>query len=185
MHKPATQNDVATAAKVSTATVSRVLNQPDNVSPSVRLRVEQAMEKLNYVADAAARALASKRSQCIGAVIPTIAHSIFSEGLEAFEATLNQANYSLMLTNSGYDEDQELAQVRTLIERGVDAIMLIGYNHKPQIYELLQQRNIPYVLTWAYRQQSHHPCVGFDNFASAKCMPEHLLKLGHRQFGLV
>jgi LacI family transcriptional regulator len=185
MHKPATQSDVAKVAQVSTATVSRVLNQPDSVSPTVRLRVEQAMGELNYVADAAARALASKRSQCIGAVIPTIAHSIFAEGLEAFEAALNQANYGLMLTNSGYDEDQEWAQIRTLIERGVDAIMLVGYNHKPQVYELLQQRNIPYVLTWAFRQHSHHPCVGFDNFISAQHIPEHLLKLGHRRFGLI
>ena len=66
-HKPATQGDVARAAGVSTATVSRVINQPNSVRAGVRQRVETAIEELHYVADAAARALASKRSRCIGA----------------------------------------------------------------------------------------------------------------------
>ena len=185
MNKPATQTDVAKAARVSTATVSRVLNQPDHVRPEVRARVQAVMQQLNYVADAAARALASKRSGTIGAVIPTLSNAIFADGIEAFENTINSANLSLMLTTSGYDPQQELAQVRTLIERGVDAIMLVGFTHDPLVYELLTQRNIPYVETWAYRQDPQHPCVGFDNTKAATLAPQYLLDLGHRKFAII
>ena len=184
-NKPATQGDVAKAAGVSTATVSRVINQPESVRIGVRQRVQEAIAELQYVADAAARALASKRSRCIGAVIPTFANAIFADGIEAFEATLNQAGLSLMLTISGYNLDNELSQVRTLIERGVDALMLVGLNHDPSIYLLLQQRNIPYVHTWAFRNDTPHPCVGFDNYAAAKQLPLHLTSLGHREFAIV
>ena len=183
--KPATQTDVAKAAEVSTATVSRVLNQPDSVKPAVRERVLNAIAQLNYVADAAARALASKRSGTIGAVIPTLSNAIFADGIEAFESTLNAANLSLMLTTFAYDPQQELAQVRTLIERGVDAILLVGLKHDPLIYQLLAQRNIPFVETWAYRDDPNYPCVGFDNSKAALQAPQYLLDLGHRDFAVI
>jgi len=183
--KPATQTDVAKAAEVSTATVSRVLNQPDSVKPAVRKRVRNAIAQLNYVADAAARALASKRSGTIGAVIPTLSNAIFADGIEAFESTLNAANLSLMLTTFGYDQQQELAQVRTLIERGVDAILLVGLSHDPVVYQLLGQRNIPFVETWAFRDNPNYPCVGFNNSTAALQAPQYLLDLGHRDFAVI
>lgn len=183
--KPATQTDVAKAAEVSTATVSRVLNQPDSVRPAVRDRVLGVIKELNYVADAAARSLASKRSGTIGAVIPTLSNAIFADGIEAFENKLNAANLSLMLTTFGYDPQLELAQVRTLIERGTDAILLVGLKHDPLIYELLNQRNIPFVETWAYRDDPNYPCVGFDNSKAAKQAPQYLLDLGHRHFAVI
>ena len=92
--KPATQGDVAKAAGVSTATVSRVINQPESVRIGVRQRVQETIAELQYVADAAARALASKRSRCIGAVIPTLANAIFADGIEAFESQLNLSSLS-------------------------------------------------------------------------------------------
>lgn len=185
LNKQATQGDVAKAAGVSTATVSRVINQPDSVRMPVRLRVEAAITQLQYVADAAARALASKRSRCIGAVIPTLANAIFADGIEAFQTQLNEAGLSLMLTSSSYDTKHELTQVRTLIERGVDAVMLVGLDHDPLIYSLLKQRKIPYVLTWAYNKDCPHPCVGFDNYAAAKLIPTHLANLGHQKFAVI
>ena len=179
--KPATQSDVAKAAGVSTATVSRVLNQPDSVRPAQRQKVEEAINELNYVADAAARTLASKRSASIGAVIPTLAHDIFAHGISAFEQTLKQANYSLLLATSDYDQEQELSQVRTLVERGVDGILLVGQIHSPKVYELLQQRQIPFVESWAYRQDDNFPCVGFDNHQAGRIAPEYLIAQGHEQ----
>ena len=178
--KPATQSDVAKAAGVSTATVSRVLNQPDSVRPAQRKKVEAAINELNYVADAAARTLASKRSASIGAVIPTLAHDIFAHGISAFEKTLKLANYSLLLATSDYDQEQELSQVRTLVERGVDGILLVGQIHSPKVYELLRQRQIPFVESWAYRPDDNFPCVGFDNHQAGRIAPEYLITQGHK-----
>lgn len=183
--KPATQSDVAKAAGVSTATVSRVLNQPDSVRPKQRKKVEAAIYQLNYVADAAARTLASKRSASIGAVIPTLASDIFANGISAFEQTLKQANYSLLLATSDYDLEQELSQVRTLIERGVDGILLVGQIHDPKVYDLLEQRQIPFVESWAYRNDPRYPCVGFDNYQAARLAPQFLLQQGHKDIAVI
>lgn len=183
--RPATQADVAKAAGVSTATVSRVLNQPDSVRPAQRQKVEAAINKLNYVADAAARTLASKRSASIGAVIPTLASDIFAHGISAFEQTLKQANYSLLLATSDYDLQQELSQVRSLVERGVDGILLVGQIHDPKVYEILEQRQIPFVESWAYRDDPRYPCVGFDNYQAARLAPEYLIQQGHTQIAVI
>ena len=77
--------DVAHHAGVSTATVSRVLNQPDLVRRTLRDRVEASINDLGYVAHGAARALASRRSRIIGAIVPTIDNAIFSSSIQSLQ----------------------------------------------------------------------------------------------------
>lgn len=185
--------DVARAAKVSTATVSRVLNTPDAVRGELRDRVREHIKRLGYVADGAARALASRRSRTIGAVIPTLASAIFAEGMDAFEARLGESGHALVLAQSGYDATQELRHVQNLVERGVDAVLLVGSAHDPAILALLQRRAIPYVETWTHRapplpdaaEGAETPCVGFNNVEAARRMAAHLLDLGHREIAMV
>ena len=184
-NKAPTQRDVANAAGVSTATVSRVLNNPTSVKQVVRERVQTVINQLNYLTDASARSLAGKHSGIIGAVIPTLSNAIFADGIEAFEATLQPAGYSLMLTTSNYKADLELAQVRTLIEQGVDGILLVGQMHDPKVYELLHQRQTPYVETWSYRNDPNFPCVGFDNYRAGQIAPKHFIELGHRNMAVI
>ena len=80
--KSPTIADVAERAEVSTATVSRCINQPDKVKPIVRERITKAINALGYVPSGAARALASRRTHTIGAIVPTIDNSIFSEAIQ-------------------------------------------------------------------------------------------------------
>ena len=79
--KNATLSDVAKAAKVSASTVSRVLRNPDVVSAEFQSRVRQAVDKLGYVPDPAARSLASARSENIGVVIPSVTNNVFVDVL--------------------------------------------------------------------------------------------------------
>ena len=74
---------------------------------------------------------------------------------------------------------------RTLIERGVDGLVLLGTTHHPDIYRMLEPHNLPYVLTWAFDESGNHPCVGFDNRAAGMCIANHLLDLGHRRFAMI
>lgn len=183
--------DVAGAAGVSTATVSRVINRPDTVRLALRERVRAEIERLGYVADGAARALASRRSRTVGAVIPTLASAIFAEGMDAFEARLGESGYALVLAQSGYDATQERRQVHNLIEQGVDALLLVGSVHDPAIYELLDRHAVPFVETWTYHADAAapaaqvHPCVGFDNRRAAFRMTAHLIELGHCDIAMV
>ena len=182
---PVTLEDVAQAAGVSTATVSRVLNNPDGVRPPLRQAVEAQIARLGYVRHGAARALASRRSDTIGAVIPTLDSAIFAAGVNALEARLRELGYSLFLAVSNYRPDQELAQVRNLVERGIDGLVLVGLRHEAALATLLAQQKVPHVATWAHDPESPYPCVGFDNAAAAAQIGRHLLDLGHRRVAML
>lgn len=180
-----TIDDIAKAAGVSTATVSRVLNTPDVVRPKLRERVEDHVRKLGYVRHGAARALASARSHTVGVVIPTLDSAIFSSGVNAMENCLQKAGYTLVLSVTNYDREQEFVQIRRLIECGVDAMILVGKDHDEDTIRLLSQRNCPFVITWAFNETAGLPCVGFNNENAAREITQHLIDLGHRRIGAI
>ena len=177
--------DVARLAGVSTATVSRVYNAPDKVSASVRTRVEEAALSLKWIPNAAGRALASSRSHIAGIIIPTLDDQVFASQVSGMQATFAAHDITLFVGCSNYDAAQAVVQVRAMLARGVEAIALVGEAHPPEVFDALKQYNVPYVLTYAYRQGSEHVCVGFDNRAAFAEITEHLLGLGHRAFGVV
>ncbi len=180
-----TIDDIAKAAGVSTATVSRVLNTPDVVRPALRKRVEDHVRELGYVRHGAARALASARSHTVGVIIPTLESAIFSSGVNSMESRLRENGYTLVLSVTNYDHAQEFIQVRRLIERGVDAMILVGRDHDDDTIRLLTQRKCPFVTTWAFAEQSELPCVGFDNQEAAREITQHLIDLGHHRIAAI
>lgn len=175
-----TLQDVAARAGVSPATASRCLNAPARVRPASRARVEQAIAELGYVMRGSARALKTQRSFTVGAIIPTIDNAIFARGVQSLQNALMDAGYTLLLASSNYDPERELEQARSLVVRGIDAMMLVGEYHAPALYTLLDQMKIPFVNTWTYHASGGHPCVGFDNQESAAQVASYLLDLGHR-----
>lgn len=183
--KAARLEDVAQLARVSTATVSRALTLPHKVKARTLERVQQAARTLGYVAHGAARALASRRTHAIGAVVPTLDNAIFANTIQALQRRLDAAGYVLLLASHDFDAGIEARVTRTLIERGVDGLVLLGTTHHPEIYRMLESHNLPYVLTWAFDENGNHPCVGFDNHAAGMRMANHLLDLGHRRFAMI
>ncbi|MFM2029500.1 MAG: hypothetical protein RL517_691, partial [Pseudomonadota bacterium] len=94
MKKPigtVTIHDVAAAANVSTATVSRALNRPDTVSAALKEKINGVIKRLGYIPNAGARALMLRRSGTIGAIVPTLDNAIFAQGLAEFQKQLNYA----------------------------------------------------------------------------------------------
>lgn len=177
--------DVARLARVSTATVSRVLNRPSAVTPELRKSVQQAVENLGYVPHGAARALASRRSNTIGAVIPTVDNAIFASSVQALQACLYDAGLTLLLASSDYDYERERRQVQSLIERGIDGLIMVGERRDGSVYELLEMKQIPFVNTWIYDDASPHPCIGFDNRRAAHQVASYVLDIGHRRVAMV
>jgi LacI family transcriptional regulator len=121
-----TSEDVARAASVSPATISRVLNHPEIVRPELRDKVTRAISGLSYTRDSAARALKSGRMRTIGAIVPTLGLSIFAEGVEALQNRLSESGYTLFIANSQYDQRREFQETQSLIERGIDGLVLVG-----------------------------------------------------------
>lgn len=180
-----TLNDVAALADVSAATVSRAINRPDLVKPALRARIAAAIAELGYVPNGTARALASRRTKALGAVVPTFSNTIFSETVSAFQNRLDDLGYAMFLTSTEYDSAREIRRVRTLVERGIDGLMLVGYQHDVALYALLRERRIPFVNTWATAEDSPYPAIGFDGRRGGEMVAEYLLSLGHRDFGIV
>ncbi len=181
----ANQADIARAAGVSTATVSRALNGTGVVTEDARARIDAAIAELGYMPHGAARALASRRSHTVGAVIPTLASAIFAAGVDAFERRLNENGLTLLLALSNYDLETELQKVQTLLERGVDAIMLVGGAHAPGVHEAIARGGVPYIHTWAWEEDTVHPQVGFDNYKTMRKLAEHLGRTGHYDVAMI
>ena len=186
MNRPApTVQDVARAAGVSTATVSRALNQPGSVRPALREQVLAAVARLGYVAHAGARAMSLRRSGTVGVVVPTIDNAIFASGLQAFQRRMAEAGQVVLLAFSDYDPAQEDAQVQALLARGVDALALTGVSQRPELLALLARRGLPWVHTGAFPAPPGQACVGFRNRVAIARAVQYLLDLGHRRIGML
>jgi LacI family transcriptional regulator len=183
MQKKSRIQDVALAAGVSTATVSRALSRPERVSEKTRRVVEQAVKRLHYVPDAAGRALASGRTHTIGCVIPTLDLAIFARSTHALQSTLAQAGYQLLVASHNYDLAVEAELVRAFQQRGVDAMVLVGAEHHAKLWEQVKAWGKPTLLTWVCDERL--PSVGFDNAKAASLATGHLIELGHRRVGLI
>jgi LacI family transcriptional regulator len=177
--------DVARLAGVSTATVSRVINSPEQVDASTQKLVQDAVGKLRYVPHGAARALRSARSHMVGAVVPSFDYALYARTTSAMQAVLDARGYSLVLAEHHYDLKAELRTTEQLIRRGVDAFVFVGLDHDPALFTLLESYGRPYVLTWGVDPMRRHPSIGFDNRAATFEMTRHLIGLGHRRFGLL
>jgi len=119
-----TLDDVANAAGVSTATVSRCLNEKQKVSPKTMAKVMAAVESLGYTPNFNARAMAAKQSFTIGAIIPTMENAIFARGLQAFQEKLLEKGYNLLVSSSAYQPKLEAQQIRELVARGADGLLV-------------------------------------------------------------
>ena len=175
--------DVAKRAGVSTATVSRVINGTAVVSEEMRRRVEQACATLGYIPNGAARALSTRRTRTIGAVVPTIENDGFARTVFALQRSLQQAGRTLLLANSDYDPAIELEAVMRLLSQGIDGLMLIGGEHDKLLRKHLDRKHVPVIEAWTLGDPA--ASVGFDNARAASVLTDHLLDLGHRRIAVV
>jgi len=178
-------SDVARAAGVSLSTASRALSEPALVRLGTRERVREAAAMLGYVPHGAARALATRRSRTIGAVFPPVDNPIFAAATQALAHELAASGYTLLLATHEYDPSAELEVTRTLLERGVDGLVLVGLDHDPELYRLVSRAGVPYDLAWSLDRAGFHPCVGVAHRLASVRVTQHLLELGHREFAVI
>ncbi|MDE2081798.1 MAG: LacI family DNA-binding transcriptional regulator [Burkholderiales bacterium] len=177
--------DVARAAGVSTATVSRVLNTPGAVREALRARVADAVARLGYVPHAGARSLKLQRSGTVGAIFPTIDNAIFAKAIDALQQRLAAAGIQLLIATSGYDLETEARQVVNLVTRGAEGLVLCGLSQSPPLLQFLRQRGLPVVHAMTYPAPPGTACVGFDNARAIGQAVRYLLDLGHRRIAML
>ena len=179
-----TLDDVARAAGVSTATVSRCLNAPDRVIAPTRERVMKAVEALGYTPDFGGRALASRRTNTVGAIIPTMDNAIFARGLQSFQEALSKFGKTLLVASSGYSPAREREQMEVMAGRGVDGMLLIGSARPDSSVDFLRRRGIPFLGAWNLGDAEGY-FVGFDNHAPAAELTRMVLDKGHRRLAMI
>lgn len=176
--------DVARQAGVSVATVSRVFNLPDKVTPATRAHVEQVAQTLGYLPNASARTLRTQRSRVIGVVLPTLLNPVFAECLQGIAQAAVSAGYAILPFASEYLLAQEDRAVHLLLAGNVDGMILVVSDPATSIaLQRLAEAGLPYVL--AYNRHPDHPCVSVDGEQAVAELVAHLAALGHRRITMV
>ncbi|WP_246731872.1 substrate-binding domain-containing protein [Methylocapsa sp. S129] len=101
------------------------------------------------------------------------------------QASFAEQNITLLIGCSNYDPKQAAAQVYAMLARGVEALAILGDVPEPRLFEVIQARRVPYIITYGSAPGTSHPCIGFDNRAAFHAITRHLLALGHSVIGMI
>ena len=181
----ATMAEVAALAGVTKMTVSRVVRQPEKVNPETRRRVSEAMTALGYVPNRLAGSLTAGSTGLVAAIVPTLRHSLFADTLEGLSDVLSEAGLGLFVSSSTYRTDVEESQIRSILERRPDAIVLTGLTHTKATRQLLRGFRIPVVETWETGDEPVDMAVGYSNREAAHAMTAELIRSGYRRIAFV
>ncbi|HKS12537.1 MAG TPA: LacI family DNA-binding transcriptional regulator [Pseudomonas sp.] len=180
-----TLNEVAREAGVSAISVSRYFNQPEQVSPPLRERIQAAVEALGYVPNLVAGGLASARGRIVGMVIPNISGPIFAQTIQAFSDTLSRHGYQLLLASSYFDEAQEESAVRAFLGWSPAALVVTSHFHSPGTEKMLAEADVPVVEIWDYQPARSPLQVGFLHHEVGVQAARYLLDKGHQRIAFV
>jgi DNA-binding LacI/PurR family transcriptional regulator len=174
--------DIAQQASVSVATVSHVVNKTRTVSNQLTARVEAAMEALNYQPNLIARSLRKKQTMTIGLIVPDISSYVFYQLAKTVEDTFAKLDYHVILCNSSWNSRLEDENIRTLLSKRVDGIMVAPAS--PQIDHLVSFRRknlLPMVLVVSIAGIREIDNVYANERKAGYMAAEHLISLGHRE----
>ncbi|KMM36778.1 LacI family DNA-binding transcriptional regulator [Guptibacillus hwajinpoensis] len=176
--------DVARLANVSTATVSRVIQNPETVKEKTRTKVLKAIDELNYQPNILARYFRRTETKTILVMVPSIANNVFPQMIEGIDLVANQSGYKVLLGNTNQEPDKAYSYIEELKQKQVDGMILLTTRLDYQIISELGD-DYPVVLTSDYIEGLTAPTVAIDNISSARVAVEHLLQLGHQRVGII
>ena len=177
--------DVARRAKVSTATVSRTVNQVASVDAQLAKRVWKAIEELGYFPNRSARALVSGRSHVFGMVVSEITNPFFPEIVQTFETLAVEQNYDILLTSTIHDPKRMELAVRRMIEGRVDGVAILTFGMEDDLLEHLRFRNLPLVFVDIGPKSPRVSNIRVDYADGIRQAVQHLAALRHERIGFV
>jgi len=177
--------DVARRARVSTATVSRTVNQISTVDAQLAKRVWKAIEELGYYPNRQARALVSGKSRIFGLIVSEITNPFFPEIVQTFETLAVEQNYELLLTSTIHDPKRMELALRTMIERRVDGVAILMFGMEDELLEHLRFRNLPLVFIDVGPKAPRVSNIRVDYGHGIRQAVQHLAALRHNRIGFV
>ncbi len=180
-----TIKDVARKANVSTATVSRILNELPGYSEKTKEKVLKAIEELGYQPNAIARGLVSKRTKTLGVLFPNVSSIFASEILNGIEDTAHEQDHSVIVCNTDSNGVRTMKYLQVLNEKRVDGIIFTSEVLKKEYYDALVEMNIPIVLVSTASYRYPLPFVKVDDKHAAYSATEYLIKNGHKKIAMI
>lgn len=177
--------EVARRAKVSTATVSRVLNNADLVKTSTRARVMKAVEELKYHPNLLARTLAGGKSRTIGIIVSNLENPFFFDIYKAIEADAHSRGYEVVMANTDYRPEQLATSVRVMIGRRVSGLAAIVSEMEAELVEDLRHSRIPVVFYDVAEPPPNITNIRVNYKTGVDRVVEYLYSLGHRKIGFI
>lgn len=176
-----TLDDVALAAGVSRMTVSRALRGDRKVAPELVERATQAANRLGYVPDPAARALASSKSSHVAILIPLLSNQLFVDLLEGVHRTLLPAGYQTLMGVTHYDASEEEQLLKGYLMHRPAGLLITGSEHSESTKQLIAKSGIPSVHLMETLAQDGIYSVGFSQRDAARAVTQHLIDTGRRR----
>lgn len=176
---------VARRAKVSTATVSRVLNNASVVKSSTRARVVKAIEELKYHPNLHARSLAGGKSRTLGVIVSNMENPFFFDIYKTIESDAHERGYEVVMANTDYRSEQLVTSVRLMIGRRVMGLAAIVSEMAPELIEELNESKTPVVFYDVGTSKHNITNIRVDYRRGIEKIVDYLHSMGHRRLGFV
>jgi len=185
MRRRVTIEDVARAAGVSRQTVSRAINNKDEISPDTMKRVMEAVQRLGFRPSRVAQGLATQRTYTIGVVVPDITNPFFPEIARGMQDVARAKEYNVFLCNTDESPEQELQVLYSLAAQPVDGIALFGSRISDDELAAFADQYQPLVVFNRWLESAGVSLVLVDNHKGAELAVAHLVNRGHRLIGML
>ncbi len=173
--------DVAQAANVSPITVSRALRGERAVDPELVARVQAAAQRLGYVPDPAARALASRTGTHVALLVPMLSNALFVDLVEAAQRTLTRAGYQTLIGVTHYDPIEEEQILRGQLLHRPAGILVTGFDHSETTRALVAASGLPCVHLMETSREPGVYSVGLSQMEASRALTRHLLARGRKR----
>ena len=184
MSRPTIKN-VASKAGVSPSTVSRALTSPELVKEETVLKVREAAKALNYVYNATAGSLSSRRTDALGVIIPSSAYSAFAINLMGIQDVCSERNFSCRIAASQFQPEKERQAMQKYHEQRVSGLIMAGIDPSNVPYlRAMMDDGIPALVLWETPGEDFN-YIAIDNFKAAYSGVKYLISLGHERIALL
>lgn len=173
-----TLKDIAKDLGLSVVTISKVLRNHPDIGEKTRKKVLKRMRELNYQPNYAARALITGRTSTIGLIVPDLLHPFFATIAKAISSEIQSSGFSLIIATSDEEPEVERQQIRQLLARRVDAMIVASAQEKPDGLREITAQNVPYILIDRCFPGFAASFVGVDDRAMGFLATTHLIEQG-------
>ena len=177
--------DIARELNVSVITVSKALRGNTDISDATRERILKRMQELDYQPNLTARSLATGQFFILGLIVPDLLNPFFTELAKSIGSALRKKSYGLFVASSEDDAEIEQSEIRMMLARGVDALLIASCQSSGRAFSSIQNSLTPFVLLDRPFPQVKANFVGADDYTGGRLATSHLIQIGRKRLAYI